>query len=383
MVSGKSKINSKDNKYTFFISYSWHDGGSYATGIWNYLSKVLPRHKYFMDKELNVAKLNDIDNNLNSADYLILIVTPAIFKSECVKKEYDFAKNKNLGIIPCKSIKYDIPWKDLEWNIPDIGIDYETPDELKLKLESKIRKISKRIDNDRSHIMLDNKINYELKHEGTVHSIKLEIISDRLLYPQNATIYIKIILSDLIFGKKISFLLSDMHGNIVLKKIIDPLLLSYVELDNGKMFKTKLMLDDPLWKNKKEYKLRAMYGNAEHTCNFMTDKLQPVIQTDKSSYMINSDMIITIIDPSGDKDSNKSEIIGDRPDSLLTILYGGNKSGLGGIRTHDLALRKRSHYPCYATRPQCTKNLLLMLVFTFMQWIRILPRKYSSSVRQQ
>ena len=36
-----------------------------------------------------------------------------------------------------------------------------------------------------------------------------------------------------------------------------------------------------------------------------------------------------------------------------------------------------------ATRPQCTKNLLLMLVFTFMQWIRILPRKYSSSVRQQ
>ena len=41
--------------------------------------------------------------------------------------------------------------------------------------------------------------------------------------------------------------------------------------------------------------------------------------------MINTDMIITIIDPSGDKDSNKSEIIGDKSDSLLTILYGSNK----------------------------------------------------------
>ena len=325
MVSNKSKINSKDNKYNFFISYSWHDGGSYAAGIWDYLPKVLPQHKYFMDKQLNVAKLNDIDNNLNSADYLILIVTPGIFKSACVKKEYEFAKNKNLGIIPCKSIKYDVPWKDLEWNISDIGIDYETPDELKLELESKIRKISTRIDNGSSNIMLDNKINYKLKNEDTAHSINLEIISDRLLYPQNAIIYIKIILTDLIIDKKISFLLSDMHGNTVLEKIIDPLLLSYVELDNGKMFKIKLILYDPLWKKKKEYKLRAMYGNAEHTCNFMTDKLQPVIQTDKALYVINTDMIITIIDPSGDKDSNKSEIIGDKPDSLLTILYGSNK----------------------------------------------------------
>ena len=114
-------------------------------------------------------------------------------------------------------------------------------------------------------------------------------------------------------------------GNTILEKTLDPLLLSHVELDNGKMFKTKLTLDDPLWKNEKEYQLQAMYGNAEHTCNFMTNKPQPVIQTDKASYMINTDMIITIIDPSGDKDSNKSEIIGDRPDSLLTILYGGNK----------------------------------------------------------
>ena len=366
MVSDKSKMNSKDNKYNFFISYSWKDGKSHATGIWDYLSEVLPKHNYFMDRQLNIAELNDIDNNLNSADYLILIVTPSIFKSACVKKEYEFAKNKNLGIIPCKSIKYDMPWKDLEWNIFNIGIDYESLDELKIELESKIRKISKRVDNDRSDIMLDNKINDKSKHEGITHSIKLEIISDRMIYPQNAVIYIKIILSDLIIDKKISFLLSDIHGNTILEKIIDPLLLSYVELDNGKMFKIKLMLDDPLWKNEKEYKLRAMYGNAEHTCNFMTNKLQPVIQTDKVLYMIDTDMIITVIDPSGDKDSDKSEIIGDKSDSLLTILYGdkkiigyrlretGTSTGIFQgvvhiIRNHD----EKTHDPYHGDVTQC------------------------------
>ena len=78
-----------------------------------------------------------------------------------------------------------------------------------------------------------------------------------------------------------------------------------------------------------------------------------------------------------DKEMNRTMILGEY------LQVDPIKSGLGGIRTHDLALRKRSHYPCYATRPQCTKNRLLMLVFTLYPVIRILPRKYGSSVRQQ
>ena len=49
------------------------------------------------------------------------------------------------------------------------------------------------------------------------------------------------------------------------------------------------------------------------------EERMPVIQSDKSVYLWGTDMILTVIDPDADKDSNKPEFVGDRPDSKLII----------------------------------------------------------------
>jgi len=51
----------------------------------------------------------------------------------------------------------------------------------------------------------------------------------------------------------------------------------------------------------------------------LIDQRMPVVQTDKSVYTINSDMILTVIDPDADKDNQVAEYVGDREDSKLII----------------------------------------------------------------
>ena len=95
-------------------------------------------------------------------------------------------------------------------------------------------------------------------------------MNDRSVYPQNAIIYVRVALNDLIVDKKISFILSDKQRNVILEKNIEPT--SYVldELDGNKIFELKFMLNDPKWKEKKSYALKATYGNAEDTFNFIS-----------------------------------------------------------------------------------------------------------------
>ena len=185
--------------------------------------------------------------------------------------------------------------------------------------------MGKEINKNKLFLIVNNNIDYASKQKNITHDIKLQIMNDRSIYPRNAIIYVRVILNDLIVDKKISFVLSDTQRNVILEKNVEPASYMLDELDGNKIFEIKFMLNDPKWKKKKSYELKATYGNAEDTCNFTTDIFPPIIQTDKSSYMFYDDMIITVIDPNENKDSNETENIGDRPNSLLTISCGNNK----------------------------------------------------------
>ena len=309
--------------YDFFIAYAWDDGKIHAHAIRDYLSKYLKRHTFFIDDQ-GLGEIKNIEKNLHSADCLILIVTPAIFESKA-KKEYQYAIDNNIPILACKSKDYDISWEDLPWTFPKFGIDYVDLDQLKWILRSSINTIGKEINKNKVSLTVTNDVDYTSKRKNITHDIKLQIMNDRSVYPQNAVIYVRVVLNDLIVNKKISFVLSDTQRNVILEKNVEPTSYMLDELDGDKIFEIKFMLNDPKWKKKKYYELKATYGNAEDTCNFTTDVFPPIIQTDKSSYMFYDDMIITIIDPNEDKDSNETENIGDRPNSLLTISCGNNK----------------------------------------------------------
>ncbi|MDA8001304.1 MAG: hypothetical protein MPL62_08445 [Alphaproteobacteria bacterium] len=73
------------------------------------------------------------------------------------------------------------------------------------------------------------------------------------------------------------------------------------------------------WRTREEYTVRATYGTRHVEDEFTIDKRTPVIQTDKEVYMEGGDMIITVIDPDSDRDSEVAEHVGDRPDSKLVI----------------------------------------------------------------
>ena len=227
--------------------------------------------------------------------------------------------------MPCKPKDYVTSWEDLTWKFQNFGIDYEDLDQLKWKLHSNIKTMGKEINKNKLSLIVNNNIDYASKQKNITHDIKLQIMNDRSIYPRNAIIYVRVILNDLIVDKKISFVLSDTQRNVILEKNVEPASYMLDELDGNKIFEIKFMLNDPKWKKKKSYELKATYGNAEDTCNFTTDIFPPIIQTDKSSYMFYDDMIITVIDPNENKDSNETENIGDRPNSLLTISCGNNK----------------------------------------------------------
>ena len=241
MNSTENRRNMGKRGYHFFIAYAWDDGQIHARGIHDYLSKYLKQHTFFIDTQ-DLGNIKNIEKNLHSADCLILIVTPAIFESKA-KKEYQYAIDNDVYILPCKSNDCAISWKDLTWEFPNFGIDYEDLDQLKRKLYTNIKKMGKEIDKNKLSLTVNNDIDYTSKQKNITHDIKLQIMNDRSVYPQNAIIYVRVALNDLIVDKKISFILSDKQRNVILEKNIEPNT-SYVldELDGNKIFELKFII---------------------------------------------------------------------------------------------------------------------------------------------
>lgn len=68
-----------------------------------------------------------------------------------------------------------------------------------------------------------------------------------------------------------------------------------------------------------EYTVRAVCGGLVAEAVFVVEHIPPVIETDKSLYLMDADMLITVIDPAASTGGKKEGYVGDRKNSRLVI----------------------------------------------------------------
>ena len=224
------------------------------------------------------------------------------------KVSIDFFDVDTLGTI--KTIS------DLCKNAPTFNENNQTVDvssytRLKSINEDEICKLNERIREKRS----SNRTTLQANTE----KIFMSVSSDRTIYPLNSAMYICASLASVIEGEKIVFQIFNSKRRLLLSRIFDPENPDYPEFAKVNLFQICFKMRGEKWKVGKQYIVRATHGSSYAEDSFTIDKRTPVIQSDKSVYTIGSDMILTVIDPDADKDSEIVEFIGDRDDSRIII----------------------------------------------------------------
>ncbi len=200
------------------------------------------------------------------------------------------------------------------------GIDFGNPNLPAKKTEEKVEA---------------NKSKYEseMKIEGKskVHTISIAVHSDKVVYPLNSKVYVRTILNDIIHDEPILIEVYNSSNNLLVTKKIDPVTFSNKALKAHGIYQTDFLMKGTDWKVSEAYTVTAKHGQAESRDSFVIDRRAPVIQSDRSVYLLGSSLILTVVDPDANKDSQKVETAGDRPDSLVTI-----SSSLGKITKYKL-----------------------------------------------
>ena len=155
--------------------------------------------------------------------------------------------------------------------------------------------------------------------EGNVKDIAITVSTDRTVYPLNSIVYVYAHLESIIKEKKIIFELFNSKRKLLLSQTIDPEDYKNSELARENMFQARFEMEGGEWKPGETYIARAAHDSSYNEYEFAIDQRMPVIQSDKSVYMAGSDMILTVIDPDADKDSEKVEFVGDREDSKIIV----------------------------------------------------------------
>ena len=155
--------------------------------------------------------------------------------------------------------------------------------------------------------------------QANTEKIFMSVSSDRTIYPLNSTLYMCANLASVIEGEKIVFQIFNSERRLLLSQILDPENPDYPELAKVNLFEVCFKARGEEWNVGKQYIVRATHGSSYAEDSFTIDRRTPVIQSDKSVYTIGSDMILTVIDPDADMDSDKVEFVGDREDSKIII----------------------------------------------------------------
>lgn len=183
------------------------------------------------------------------------------------------------------------------------------------EMQSKISKINKHLE--------DTYRDYSTYHTFTVST-------DRSVYPLKSKIYVQANIPYAVDGDSIKFeIFNNKEKQLVVKTInIESKYLTHP--DSG-IYEIDFKMDGDVWKIHESYTARATYADKFEEGSFAIDQRIPTIQADKGVYAIGSDMIISVIDPDSDKDSNAIENVGDRKESHITI-----KSRHGSIDGYKL-----------------------------------------------
>lgn len=158
-----------------------------------------------------------------------------------------------------------------------------------------------------------------VKLESKTEPMILSVSSDRTVYPLDSNIHVQANLPTIVHGEKILFEMFNSDRKRIASKEVE--LEKYGKLGTNEpcMIEISFKMEGIDWKIDEEYIVRATYATSYSEDSFYVDQRMPALQSDKSVYMINSDIIITIIDPDADKDNDVAEFAGDREDSKLII----------------------------------------------------------------
>lgn len=158
-----------------------------------------------------------------------------------------------------------------------------------------------------------------LKLESKTEPMVISVSSDRTVYPLDSNIHVQANLPTIVHGEKILFEMFNSDRKRITSKEIELEKYGQLRTNESCMIEASFKMEGIDWKVDEEYVVRATYASSYSEDSFYVDQRMPALQSDKSVYMINSDVIITIIDPDADKDNDVAEFAGDREDSKLII----------------------------------------------------------------
>jgi len=169
----------------------------------------------------------------------------------------------------------------------------------------------------------DNK--EKIKKQRVIQTVEKEkpafpisVSFDRTVYPLQSKVYLRANIPKINVGKPIIFQVYNSQNKLLVTRQIHPEKYES-ELKSQGLYETSFVMEDEDWKVGERYFLKVKHGLGEAASQTLIDARTPVIQSDKSVYLWGTDMILTVIDPDADKDSDKPELVGDREDSKLII----------------------------------------------------------------
>ena len=198
------------------------------------------------------------------------------------------------------------------------GDQFELLPPIKREVNIWIEKLSGELKDDMPLVDLDgNKfVNQNVEKATTPMSVSV----DRSVYPLDSVVHVSFSVESIQPGEKILCKVLDLDKNLLLLREIDPITHDETsKLQKHGMYQTSFTMEGNGWKVKNNYTVQAIYGTWSDVDSFTVDRRTPVVQCDQTAYLINSDMIITVIDPDADKNSEIVEYVGDREDSKLVI----------------------------------------------------------------
>lgn len=157
------------------------------------------------------------------------------------------------------------------------------------------------------------------------HIITIAVKTDRTVYPVDSKVYIRAKIEDILVGKPINVEVYNSNKKLLVLRKINPVTFDNKGLKSHGIYQTQFIMKGKEWKVGEAYTVVARHGNSQSEDSFLIDRRSPVIQSDKSVYLINSDVILTVIDPDRNRDSRKVETAGYKPNSLVTITSGSGK----------------------------------------------------------
>jgi len=205
------------------------------------------------------------------------------------------------------------------------NLDFDEIKQLKFYSEDILRGISYYYDNKTK--IISEKIELaELKSSDVIG-----VSFDRTVYPINSTIHLRAKIKKLIPNKSIIFQIFNNNKKIFEKEITPDKFHETETAPDAGIYETSFAMTGNDWKVGEKYVLIGKHSISKATSQTRIDAREPVIQSDKRAYLWGSDMILTVIDPDGDRDNDLVEFVGDRDDAKLII-----KSSCGKLENFRL-----------------------------------------------